>query len=166
MAVAMQARLQELNVIWHSRGVAAPFRVRMGINTGFCNVGNFGSDQRMDYTIIGAAMNLAARLQGIAEPGTIVISAETFALVRDIVAGHPLPAVTVKGFARPIVPYLVDALLDVPGRHRHVFTEHAAGLDFYLDVNRIEQGETERLRQVLRDALAELERRGDTSVER
>jgi class 3 adenylate cyclase len=166
MAVAMQARLDELNVIWHSRGVAAPFRVRMGINTGYCNVGNFGSDQRMDYTIIGAAMNLAARLQALAEPNTIVVSAETFALVRDIVAGHPLPAVTVKGFGRPIVPYLIDALLDVPGRQRHVFTEHAAGLDFYLDVNRIENGETERLRRVLQDALAELERRADPTVDR
>ena len=40
-----------------------PFRVRMGVNTGFCNVGNFGSADRMDYTIIGAEANLAARLQ-------------------------------------------------------------------------------------------------------
>ncbi len=44
----------------------------MGINTGFCNVGNFGSADRMDYTIIGAEANLAARLQSIAEPGHIV----------------------------------------------------------------------------------------------
>jgi class 3 adenylate cyclase len=49
----------------------------MGINTGFCNVGNFGSDDRMDYTIIGAEANLAARLQSVAEPGGIVLSYET-----------------------------------------------------------------------------------------
>src|SRR5262249_60284468 len=51
MAVEMQRRLAELNAKWRKRGVEIPFRVRMGINTGFCNVGNFGSTDRMDYTI-------------------------------------------------------------------------------------------------------------------
>ena len=46
-----------------SRGIDEPFQTRMGINTGYCNVGNFGSDDRMDYTIVGAEANLAARLQ-------------------------------------------------------------------------------------------------------
>lgn len=56
----------------------------MGINSGYCNVGNFGSSDRMDYTIIGAEANLAARLQSIAEPGGIVLSYETFALVSRV----------------------------------------------------------------------------------
>ncbi len=159
MAVAMQERLTELNVIWHSRGVPAPFRVRIGIHTGYCNVGNFGSDQRMDYTIIGAAMNLAARLQTIADPGTIVVSQETFALVRDIVAGRPLPALTIRGFRDEIVPYVIDELLEAHGQSKHVFAEHASGLDLYLDVDRVDAGETDRLRGVLSDALGALERR-------
>ena len=71
MAIAMQKRLAELNVEWRRRGIERPFQARMGINTGFCNVGNFGSDDRMDYTIIGAEANLAARLQSIAQPGGI-----------------------------------------------------------------------------------------------
>ena len=75
----------------------------MGINTGFCNVGNFGSADRMDYTIIGAEANLAARLQSIAEPGHIVISYETYALVRDILVAHALPPITMKGISREIV---------------------------------------------------------------
>jgi class 3 adenylate cyclase len=157
MAVAMQARLTELNVIWHSRGVSAPFRVRMGINTGFCDVGNFGSDQRMDYTIIGAAMNLAARLQSVAEPGTIVVSEETFTLVRDIVAGHQLRPLTVRGFRDEIVPYVIDALLDAPGQRKHVFTEHAAGLDLYLDLDRVDDAQRDHLRDVLADALDALD---------
>jgi class 3 adenylate cyclase len=159
MAVAMQARLVELNVMWHSRGVLVPFRVRMGIHTGFCDVGNFGSDQRMDYTIIGAAMNLSARLQSIAEPGSIVVSQETFALVRDIVAGRPLAALTVRGFRDEIVPYVIDELLDTPGQARHVFAEHASGLDLYIDVDRIDDRDSERLRAVLTDALEALEQR-------
>ncbi len=48
MAVEMQSRLAELNVLWRSRGIEIPFRARMGINTGFVNVGNFGSIDRMD----------------------------------------------------------------------------------------------------------------------
>ena len=75
-----------------SDGIEQPFRVRMGINTGYCNVGNFGSDDRMDYTIIGAEANLAARLQSIAEPGQIVLSYETYALVRDLVVAHAAAA--------------------------------------------------------------------------
>ena len=63
MAIEMQRRLQELNAEWRSAVSSKPFQVRMGINTGYCNVGNFGSNDRMDYTIIGAEANLAARLQ-------------------------------------------------------------------------------------------------------
>ena len=90
MAFDMQGRLAELDAKWRNAGIEHPFRVRMGINTGYCNVGNFGSNDRMDYTIIGAEANLAARLQSIAEPGQIVISYETYALVRDVVAAQEL----------------------------------------------------------------------------
>jgi class 3 adenylate cyclase len=75
---------------WRNEGVEHPFRVRIGINTGFCNVGNFGSADRMDYTIIGAEVNLASRLLSLAEPGHMVASYETYALVRDIVVAHAL----------------------------------------------------------------------------
>src|SRR5262249_7819497 len=57
MAVAMRHRLAELTVLWVDRGITRPFQVRMGINTGYCNVGNFGSSDRMDYTIIGVEAN-------------------------------------------------------------------------------------------------------------
>ena len=133
MATEMQRRLAELNVKWRSAGTEQPFRVRMGINTGFCNVGNFGSVDRMDYTAIGAEVNLAARLQSIAEPGHIVISYETYALVRDIVAARALPQISVKGISRMVVPYVVEGVLDEAGRKIEIFSEHMTGLDFYLD---------------------------------
>jgi adenylate cyclase len=63
MALAMQRRMRELEYEWRSRGLERPFRIRMGICTGFCTVGNFGTLDRMDYTIIGNEVNLAARLQ-------------------------------------------------------------------------------------------------------
>jgi adenylate/guanylate cyclase len=154
MAIDMQRRLTALNVGWQDRGLTQPLRVRMGINTGYCNVGNFGSADRMDYTIIGGEANLAARLQSIAEPGSIVISAETYALVRDIVDARPLPPIFVKGISREISPYLVRGLSDSVST---VLSEHAAGLDFYFDPSAIDAGSQERIRAVLARAIAALD---------
>ena len=160
MATEMQSWLAELNVKWRSAGTEHPFRVRMGINTGFCNVGNFGSVDRMDYTAIGAEVNLAARLQSIAEPGHIVISYETYALVRDIVAARALPEISVKGISRAVVPYVVEGVLDEAGRKIEIFSEHMTGLDFYLDPRAVDATALERIRETLRNAIAALEGRG------
>src|SRR5262249_29853357 len=105
MAAAMQRRLAELNAKWRRSGIEHPRRVRMGINTGFCNVGNFGSADRMDYTVIGAEVNVAARLQAIAEPGQIVMSYESYSLVRDMIAARALPPVSEAAIGREVVPY-------------------------------------------------------------
>ena len=160
MATEMQRRLAELNVKWRSAGTEHPFRVRMGINTGFCNVGNFGSVDRMDYTAIGAEVNLAARLQSIAEPGHIVISYETYALVRDIVAARALPEISVKGISRAVVPYVVEGVLDEAGRKIEIFSEHMTGLDFYLDPRAVDATALARIRETLKNAIAALEGRG------
>jgi class 3 adenylate cyclase len=154
MAMDMQRRLGELKSKWRGEGTEEPFVVRMGINTGFCNVGNFGSNDRMDYTIIGAEANLAARLQSIAEGGKIVISYETFALVQDIVVASSLPAITMKGISREIVPYEVEALMDQKGR---ILSEHVAGLDLHLDLGRLVPAERLRVREALREAMAALD---------
>jgi class 3 adenylate cyclase len=160
MAADMQRRLAELNVKWRKEGVEHPFRVRMGINTGYCNVGNFGSADRMDYTIIGAEANLAARLQSIAEPGHIVVSYETYALVRDILVAHALPPITMKGISREVVPYAVEGMLDAMGQKVEIFSEHMTGLDFYLDPSMVNVGSAERIRAVLQKAIAALDTSG------
>ena len=160
MATEMQRRLAELNVKWRRAGTEQPFRVRMGVNTGFCNVGNFGSADRMDYTAIGAEVNLAARLQSIAEPGHIVISYETYALVRDIVAARALPQISVKGINRMVVPYVVEGVLDEAGRKIEIFSEHMTGLDFYLDPRAVDSTALERIQATLRNAIAALDGRG------
>ncbi len=158
MALDMQRRIAELNAKWRNEGIENPFRVRMGVNTGFCNVGNFGSSDRMDYTIIGAEANLAARLQAIAEPGHIVISYETYALVRRMLVAHPLPPITMKGISRDVVPYVVEGLLDSSGAKVAIFSEHLTGLDFYLDPAMIDAGTSEHVRTILQNALATLDK--------
>ncbi len=157
MAVDMQRRLGELKERWRRNGTEEPFVVRMGINSGYCNVGNFGSSDRMDYTIIGAEANLAARLQSIAQGGEIVISYEAYALVKDIVDAHPLPPITMKGIQREIVPYAIDGLMLGADHKSRVLSEHLAGLDLHLDMARLEPADRSRVIAALKEAIAALD---------
>jgi class 3 adenylate cyclase len=159
MAIEMQGSLERLNSDWHRRGIDVPLRVRMGINTGFCNVGNFGSDKRMDYTIIGAEANLAARLQTIAQPGSIVVSYETYALVRDIVCADELAPITVKGISREVVPYVVRGLREKADEQPGVIREQSQGLDIFLDVEALDARAADRTRKLLQTALTALDSR-------
>jgi len=112
MAVAMQRQMVELQQEWRGSGFEQPFEMRVGINTGYCNVGNFGSDDRMDYTIIGAEVNLAARIEAAADPGGILISYPTWALVRDIVRAEERDSIAAKGIRREVRVFAVAGILD------------------------------------------------------
>ena len=107
MAIAMRSRMHDLGGIWRQSGIEKPLRVRMGIHTDYCTVGNFGSEDRMDYTIIGGGVNTASRLEALATPGEILISYETFALVSDPIACEEQGEIDVKGIAYPIATYRV-----------------------------------------------------------
>jgi adenylate cyclase len=102
MAMEMQARMRELQFEWRERGLEQTFELRIGIATGYCTVGNFGSEDRMDYTVIGNPVNLAARLQTHAETGTILLDQEAFSLTQGTIASKDRGTVRVQGFARPI----------------------------------------------------------------
>ncbi|WP_099556750.1 adenylate/guanylate cyclase domain-containing protein [Hartmannibacter diazotrophicus] len=157
MAVAMQERMATLNEEWRSRGIEQPFQTRIGINSGYCNVGNFGSAERMDYTIIGAEANLAARLESIAEPGGIVLSYETYALVGDLVRARPLEPISLKGISRSVVPYVVEDYIGEVQFTRSVINEHVEGARIFLDVAQVREAERERLRQALLKAIHQLQ---------
>jgi adenylate cyclase len=136
MAIAMQRRMRELEQEWRDRGLERPFRIRMGISTGFCTVGNFGSQDRMDYTIIGNEVNLAARLESVAEPGSILLAHETNALVQDIVLTEEQPPITVKGFLRPINTYKIVGAYDELVESGRIVLQERDGFRVLVDLTK------------------------------
>lgn len=94
------------------------FRIRAGINSGPVVVGNVGSDLRYEYTALGDAMNVAARMQAAAEPGTVLITAATHRFVADAFDVEDLGEIVVKGKTEPVHAYRVLAPKAVPGRKR------------------------------------------------
>lgn len=107
MAIEMRERLKYLREKWINQGISDPLHIRIGINTGYCTVGNFGSENRMDYTTVGGQVNLASRLESNAGTDQILISHETFALVQDTIICESKGEITVKGIARPVKIYQV-----------------------------------------------------------
>jgi adenylate cyclase len=108
MAAGMQIRIGELKSYWKKIGIKKPMQVRMGVLTGYCTVGDFGSPQRLDYTAFGSAVNLAARLQTLAPAGKILISEATQALVEDSIESTKHQTITPKGFARPVDTFILE----------------------------------------------------------
>ena len=118
MAIRMRTRVAELQKYWQSHGVTQEVHVRMGIATGYCTVGNFGSEQRLDYTALGRPVNLAARLQGIADPDAILIDENTHGLVHSHVSCEPIDKITPKGFSRSVQVYQVGDFISEAHRGR------------------------------------------------
>lgn len=107
MALEMQSMMKRIRDSWKNQGINHHLRIRVGINTGYCTIGNFGSSERMDYTIIGGQVNAAARLEHLSENGGILISGSTYLLVEDIVDAELRGQIQVKGIQRPIEVYQV-----------------------------------------------------------
>jgi class 3 adenylate cyclase len=139
MAIAMQRRMRELQLKWLDLGSEKPFQLRIGINTGFCTVGNFGSEDRMDYTIIGNEVNLAARLQSHAELGGILVAHETSCLIKDTILTEEQEAISVKGFAHPVRVYRVVGIYDELENEGRVIREERDGFRLLVDLTKGDQ---------------------------
>ncbi|MCH9019886.1 MAG: PAS-domain containing protein [Proteobacteria bacterium] len=156
MAIAMHKRLSELQNVWRESGLEKPLECRMGINTGYCTVGNFGSEDRMDYTIIGGGVNLASRLESLAPPGEILISYETYAHVKDNIHCEEHGEVRVKGIAYPVATFVAVNTYDNLGRDRYLIREHHANLKLDVDLGAMSANERSEAASALRHALDRL----------
>ena len=156
MAIAMRKHMKVLRQQWRARGITKPLEIRMGINTGFCTVGNFGADTRMDYTIIGREVNLASRLESSAEAGEILISHETYSLAKDVIMCRDKGQATVKGFSRPVQVYqIVDLRRDL-GATSSYLEHELPGFSMYLDTNNIQNFDKQRVIEALGQAAEKL----------
>lgn len=107
MALEMQQKNKEIGDLLVDQGIVNEFKMRIGINTGYCTVGNFGSDDRMDYTIIGGSVNLAQRLESNAPPGGVLISHETYSLIKGQFYCDEKDSIKLKGIYDPVKTYQV-----------------------------------------------------------
>jgi class 3 adenylate cyclase/tetratricopeptide (TPR) repeat protein len=106
-----------------SRAIASQaihLEVRVGINTGDVVVGAVGGEGRSEYLAVGDAVNVAARLQSVAPPMGVLISAETHRLVATEVEGRPVGPLALKGKAEPVTGFEVVAIREVGGHRRRV----------------------------------------------
>lgn len=82
--------------------------IRVGIHSGECVVGNFGSEARMDYTVVGSNVNIAARMEKMSAQGRILISEATWKLLDGSIPGERNAEVMLKGLARPVVTHWIN----------------------------------------------------------
>ncbi|SDL06197.1 Adenylate cyclase, class 3 [Pseudomonas delhiensis] len=156
MAVAMRKHMKVMRQQWRAQGITKPLEVRMGINTGYCTVGNFGADTRMDYTIIGREVNLASRLESAAEAGEILLSHESYSLVKDVIMCRDKGQISVKGFSKPVQIYqAVDFRRDL-GANPSFIEHELPGFSMYLDTNNVQNFDKDRVIQALQQAVEKL----------
>ena len=108
MAIEMQMRIIALQpFIRKEFSFPVDLKIRIGVNTGFCNVGNFGSASRLDYTAIGRAINVASRLEAEAESGEVLVSENTKILLEDFFGFSTERVIHPKGVPHPVNCYSV-----------------------------------------------------------
>ena len=154
MAIAMQRRLRDLQSEWRDSGMQRPFQMRIGVNTGYCTVGNFGSEDRMDYTIIGSPREpggpaaIERRAWRHSPQSRNLFVGQGSDSCRG--AGQPIQ---VKGFSKPIRNYKVVAQFD-DASQTPVIREEQDGLRIFMDFRKLDKASAVA---ALRSMLSKLE---------
>ena len=157
MAIAMKKKLQEMRREWDILGISSPLRIRMGINTGYCTVGNFGSEERLDYTIVGGAVNLASRLETAAGVDEILVSEDTFSLIKDVIVCEPNEEISIKGIAYPIKTYTVLDLIETIQEEQEHIKAQLKGFNLSIDFQELNYSDKLYAREMLEKAMSILE---------
>ena len=146
-ALGMQDALKRINEEVESR-LGISLKVRIGLNSGTVVVGSIGSDLRMDYTALGDTVNVASRLETVAEPGTILVSRPVYEQTKPLFEFRELGSIRVKNRVEPVEIFEALAPRRDPGRVRGI-----PGLTAPM-VGREE--EFARLRQTVNDLVEDL----------
>jgi PAS domain S-box-containing protein len=156
MAIAMKEKLIDLRREWDVLGISTPLRVRMGVNTGYCTVGNFGSEDRLDYTIVGGPVNAASRLESAAPIDEILISSDTYALVKEEVVCENFGEIEAKGIAYPIQTFLVKNLVSNIKREEEELIAQLKGFNLSINFHEMEYSDKLYARELLEKAINKL----------
>ena len=154
MALEMLEKLELLREAWRERGLARSLNARMGVHSGVCTVGNFGSEDRLDYTVIGNGVNLAARLEANSESNKILISEDTYLLVKEEIKCIKKQEISVKGISYPIQTYEVSGFTASSSSYSSKLVKSIPGLSLTFDPNEIE--DNERAMKLISDVLSRL----------
>ena len=159
MALAMRNRVIELQEQWRKLGLTRPLEIRMGISTGFCTVGNFGTENRLHYTLLGSEVNLASRLETSARPGEILISHATWLFIQDQILCRDHGEIEVKGFKHPIKVYSVADYRKNLGAQHACLDYRTEGFSLFMDLDKIPNYDHNRVVTALQGAFREIQRR-------
>ena len=114
--------------------------IRIGVHSGVCSVGNFGSDQRLDYTVIGRAVNVAARLEQAAPKNSMLFSNSTKSLLGDTFQVSDSIEVKAKGIDRPIIGYILTNQVS----KRSLLTVKEEGISLKFDPSIVDKKEVDK----------------------
>ncbi len=149
MAMAMRQQMKILRKRWVKMGYPA-LHIRMGISTGYCHVGNYGAAHRMAYTIVGRDANLAARLQSAADVDEILISDDTYNLIKDDFLCAPKQPMFLKGIQLPVKTWQVMEKHSArQTEYQRWFDYEYKGFHLLLNLDEVQNFEYPELIQVL-----------------
>ena len=140
MALKMKRKLKAIRKKWESFGLTESLDVRMGIHTDVCTVGNFGSKDRLDYTVLGNGVNLASRLESLANANEILVSENTYNVIRNDIRCTYIDEIKVKGKSHPIKTFQVQDLISDQS-DREMMDFETDGFSLLLDKRHIKNKE-------------------------
>lgn len=157
MAIDMRREMRTLRHQWRLLGFEGLY-IRIGVATGYCHVGNFGSDSRMSYTLIGREVNLASRLEAAAQKGEILISEATYDYVCHEYECVAAPLQSLKGFDEGVSAWQVlDP--DINKQQQSKWVDHdLPGFNLHLNFKDIKNYDYAVIRRHLSQALEQMEK--------
>lgn len=153
MAMEMKVELVHFRKKWRAMGISQPMDIRIGIHSDTCTVGNFGSEDRLDYTTIGNGVNLASRLESNAGVNQILISEDTYLLINNTITCDKKEQIMVKNIGHPIQTYEVRGHRD---EIEQIETVSIQDIGFSLKINPQSIGDIAAKKRALEEALVML----------